>query len=257
MTYFQALILGLIQGITEFIPVSSSAHLKISESLLGLGGQDFLFFDLFCHLGTVSATVFFLYKEILYILTKDQKSLFWIAIAILPLFPMYFLARPLIHWASNPHFLGFFLFCSSMILFLASRRDRDKIIESSLNGKILDVLFIGMMQALALIPGLSRSGLTISAGCLRGWKLKEAVNFSFLLAVPTVMGGSVLESVKAWKSPLTLSPALYVVGFITSFLVGIIAIRWIFSLSEKKKLRPFAWYLLGVSLLSMILTKGL
>ena len=256
MTHIQAFILGLIQGITEFIPVSSSAHLKIFEQILGLSGEKFFLFDLFCHLGTVFATMIFLSKEILYILTKDRKSIFWISLAILPLIPIYFLARPLIQWANNSHFLGFFLLISSILLFYASSKKPIEKNDSSLNRKITDVLFIGMMQAIALIPGVSRSGTTISAACIRGWRLKEAVNFSFLLAIPTVMGGSILESYKAWKSPMMLSPTIYLVGFITSFGVGFLAIRWIFSLEKNKQLRPFAWYLLIIGLLSIMMTKG-
>ena len=178
------------------------------------------------------------------------------ALAILPLFPVYFLAKPLREHLSQSNFLGYFLIVSSFFLFFITFfKPKEKKDNSSVNTKIKDVLFIGVMQSLALIPGISRSASTIFAAHFRGWGLQEGVRFSYLLAIPTIMGGSFLESFKAiYKNPVeyTLLPgSYYFIGFIMSFMVGFLAIRYIFSLKDPKKLRPFAWYCLVIGCLSI------
>jgi undecaprenyl-diphosphatase len=149
--------------------------------------------------------------------------------------------------------------CTSALLFFASREQpielQDKKNNSSLNRKIKDMLFIGFMQALALIPGLSRSGTTISAGCMRGWHIKNAVAFSYILAIPTILGGNVLEVMKLYlrKEPvMIMDPSKYIIGFAASFIVGMASIRYIFSITSNKKLLPVAWYCLILGILSLI-----
>lgn len=255
MTFIESLILGIIQGITEFFPVSSSAHLKLLKILFNLNDIDNGYlFDLVCHLGTMIASLIFLRKEILKVL-KNKSDIMFISIAILPLFPFYFLLKPLVNYFSSTQFLPFCILFTSIILFIASNLQIKENPTFTYKRKIKDVLLIGFMQALALVPGLSRCGWTISSATLRGWKINEAVKFSFLLSIPTILGGSVLESMKhLTKSDMTLniSNSSYIVGFITSFVVGYFAIRYIFSIESSKKLKPFAWYLLVLACVSYI-----
>jgi len=253
VTFLESLFLGIIQGVTEFFPVSSSAHLKLLKILFNMQHlNDFHLFDLSCHLGTLVASIIFLKKEISHIL-KNRSNIFIYFLAILPLFPFYFLLKSLINYLSDLCFLPFFLIFTSIILFISSSLEIKEKPTLSYNKKIKDVLLIGFMQALALIPGLSRSGCTITSAYLRGWKIQEAIKFSFLLAIPTILGGSILESFKYLiknDKIYELSYSCYLTGFLTSFIVGYFAIRYIFSLESIKKLKPFAWYLLILAFVS-------
>lgn len=215
---------------------------------------NFYLFDLFCHLGTTAACVIFLRKEIIKIFKEKSKISIFI-IAVLPLIPSYFLLKPLINYFSNSRFLPIFILSTSIILFIASGIKPKENSSGCDKKKIKDVLIIGCAQALALIPGLSRCGWTISSACLRGWKIQEAVKFSFLLSIPTILGGTVLESfalVIKNQSGHSLSFSYNLTGFFTSFVVGYFAIRYIFSIDSFKKLKPFAWYMLLLAFASFI-----
>jgi undecaprenyl-diphosphatase len=253
VSLIKAFILGIVQGITEFFPVSSYAHLKLANFFLEIQDpQTFVFFDLLCHLGTTLATIIFLRKDIVNILFFERKKIILFSIALLPLFPMYFLLKPLRDYLSNIEFTGIFLIITSLFIFTStSKKTKEK---KNSNSKIKDVLFIGIMQALALIPGISRSGATISAGCFQGWKIQDAVRFSFLLSIPTVLGGTFLEGLKIITKQETINtpPIEYLTGFITSFVVGFFAIRSIFAITNKRKIRPFAWYCLGLGTVLII-----
>ncbi|MBI5345688.1 MAG: undecaprenyl-diphosphate phosphatase [Chlamydiae bacterium] len=257
MTFIKALILGIVQGITEFIPVSSSAHLKLIKSFLNVpDSPSIVFFDLFCHLGTTLAALIFLRKEIYRIFFFQREKILLYAIAILPLFPMYFLLKPLREYFSGKEFTGIFLIITSGLLFLTAYKKNVKVSNSSLNTKIKDVLFIGLMQAIALIPGISRSGSTIFAGCYRNWKINNAIYFSFILAIPTVLGGSFLEALKLksmiQKNMIDSSLGSYIVGFFASFIVAFFSMRYIFSVVDNKKMKPFAIYCLVFGIFSLI-----
>jgi len=238
MTFFQALVLGIVQGITEFFPVSSSAHLRFVRSLMGLSeGEQWLYFDLACHLGTWVALVWFLRREVWSVLTNlRQIGLF--TVALIPLVPAYFLLKPLRLALSEPVYTGFFLIVTGVLLLLACKpRPR--------TGKISAVVCVGLAQAAALLPGLSRSGSTIAVGRFCGWTWVEAAKFSFLLAVPTIAGGEILESLKLDGQV----DAMCVVGFCSALAVGLVSVRCVFWLYEKAYIKPVAWYCVGVGLL--------
>jgi len=233
MFFWQAIILGIVQGITEFFPVSSSAHLNFVRHLLGIEGN-WLYFDLACHAGTWLALAYFLRREILATLCSvRQIALF--TLALIPLVPAYFLLKPLFSSFSP----GYFLLATSLLLFLASRT------YNLSPKKTQNVIFIGTMQAMALLPGLSRSGSTIAAARFCGWQWLDAARFSFLLAVPTILGGEILES---YKIGFKLDE-MCLVGFLTSFVVGLLAVRFVFRIYERGIVKPFAWYCLGFGLL--------
>ncbi|HSX38860.1 MAG TPA: undecaprenyl-diphosphate phosphatase [Chlamydiales bacterium] len=253
MTLFQSIILGVVQGLTEFFPVSSSAHLYLVKRLLGIpDGEHLLFFDLLCHSGTILALILFLKKEITQSL-RNLKTVSLFALALIPLVPVYFLLKPLRVAASDPAYVGYFLIFTSSLLFLASKNR--KFASSSDPVKVKDVLCIGMMQTMALIPGISRSGSTIATARLLGWDWLSAARFSFLLAIPAILGGCALESIKLLKetpsSPLLISFGCYAAGFATSFLIGIMSVRFMFRIYEKGVVRPFAWYCLCIGLVSL------
>lgn len=239
MNGLKALILGLIQGITEFFPISSSAHIKIAKQLLGIAAtEDAALFDLSCHMGTVAALIFFFRKDLSSLIRQHFQLLL---IALLPLIPSYFLLKPLREMATAPSFLGIFLIGTASILAIGEKL-RFKISNSPKR----DAFWIGSMQAMALIPGISRSASTISAARVAGWTAGEALRFSFLLSIPTVMGGMGLESLKLLASSqlsALFEPAQFI-GFFSSFFAGSIILPYAFRLMEKGNLRPFAWYCL-------------
>ncbi len=251
LTFFQALILGLVQGLTEFLPVSSSAHLRIAKWFLGMNdGEHLLYFDLLCHTGTLLALLIYLRKDIWSTLIAPRKiGLFTCALA--PLVPAYFLLKPLRLAASDPAYLGYFLWITAALLFAAARNSPRKAPKTEVI-KWRDVLCIGVMQTMALIPGISRSGSTISAARFCGWEWREAARFSYLLAIPTILGGQLLETLKLLGGPreaIDSIPSLcYAIGFLSALGLGLLSVRLIFWIYEKGNIRPLAWYCLAAGL---------
>lgn len=253
MSYLEALIMGILQGITEFLPVSSSAHLKLGKILFGIEeGQGVVIFDLACHLGTLMALLLFLREDIL-ALFRDRKKIWPLAVATLPLFPFYFLLKPLRDFAGQTPFLGLFLIVTALILFVGRRlRIKRKEKASPLRSGLSDALWIGTLQATALIPGISRSASTISCAQVLGWEAKEAVRFSFLLSIPTVLGGSGMEMLKLMRGAPShgLSLGSCLIGFLAAGIVGFLVIRYSIAFLEKGNLEPFAWYCFALGILT-------
>lgn len=255
MSFLQALFFGVLQGITEFFPVSSSAHLTLLKNIFHLKTVgDTAFFNLTCHLGTTFSTIIFLRKEIKQIIFQKPKEMVYYFFALLPLAILYPILKNAVKAYSNqPLYLGFSFFITAILLTIAAFSPT-KSVETDpkklSSRKIKDVLFIGLMQALALFPGLSRSGSTIFAGAFRGWPLKAILTFSFLLAVPAILGGSFLEITSHLKqSPKeSIAFSAYLTAFFASFIFGLATIRLIFALKSKKKLLYFAIYtfLMGI-----------
>jgi undecaprenyl-diphosphatase len=253
MSIIEALILGLVQGLTEFFPVSSSAHLKLAKLFLGIQQSEVhVLFDLVCHLGTLLALLYFLKKEIANIFQRDRRQLLFIFVATLPLVPCYFLLKPVREFASQPHFLGPCLLITALILFLGQKLRAKQRDPASARGQVKDAVWIGVMQSMALIPGVSRSASTICCAKVLGWEARDAVRFSFLLSIPTVLAGNCLELLKLYLShaPLHEIPvSACAVGFLTSLGIGLLVIRVAFSILEKGNLKPFAWYCLAFGII--------
>lgn len=260
LSLLEALILGLVQGITEFLPISSSAHLQFTRWLLGVAQSDSLqYFDLACHAGTVLAVTIYLRKQVAKILTS-LSCLVSFSLALIPLIPVYFLVKPFHQALEKPSFVGYGLLITSLMLFFTSKYGREK--QNSLTSfssasrlKWQDMLCIGVMQTLALMPGISRSGSTMTAARLRGWSWLDAARFSFLLAIPSVLGGECLETIKLMRGePGTLSIlpwSCYAVGFLSAFGSGLFSIRWVFQFYETFNVLPFAYYCAGAGLLAL------
>jgi undecaprenyl-diphosphatase len=261
MSAFEAFIFGLLQGLTEFLPVSSSAHVTLAKLFFNVeSSEGQVIFDLVCHLGTLIALLFFLRQEIRQIIGRDRQKLLLLFIATLPLIPCYFLLKPLRDFASRPQYLGIWLICTAIILFSGQKWRIRKENAPTLKQQIRDALWIGTMQSAALIPGISRSASTISCAKVLGWDAKEAVRFSFLLSIPTIIGGNCLELLKIYlsdKRPPAVSLPACAIGLITSFMVGCLIIRFALSYLEKGNLRPFAWYCLAFgSLVTLFFFRG-
>lgn len=254
MTTLDAIILGIVQGLTEFLPVSSSGHLQLFQHLLGLDNlQDYILFDLACHLGTLLAIVCVLFGNIRDLFSTDHRRLVQVAIATLPLFPLVFLMKPIKAVYGDPSYLGFFFLLTAAILFLGTRAKEAKPKEAGRPWR--DALKIGLWQAAAILPGVSRSGSTITGAKLLGWSVNDAVTFSFLLAIPAILGGTALEGFKLWSHPdesIALPFSLYFSGFAISFLVGMASLRLLILAAMQNKFSYFAWYCTALGIATII-----
>jgi undecaprenyl-diphosphatase len=251
MTTWEAFLLGVVQGFTEFLPVSSSGHLALGQYFLGMGNlKDFVFFNLICHLGTLTAIFFVFFQPIKEALTTNTKIFFRVCLATLPLFPLVIFLKPIKALFEQPELLGPCFICTATLIFLSSFC-RFPIKSSPSNRVWSDSITIGCFQAGAILPGISRSGATISAARLLGWGREEAIHFSFLLAIPAILGGVVLESYQVWKSPeqtADISLLAFVVSFIASFVFGCLSLHFLMRCFNSDKWKYFAWYCLALGI---------
>jgi undecaprenyl-diphosphatase len=254
MTTWQAFLLGLIQGITEFLPISSSGHLALGQYLLGFENlHDYILFDLVCHLGTLVAILYIFFPIIKESLALHSDQFWRVVLGTLPLFPLVLILKSIKSIFDQPQLLGPCFLVSACLLFASlywhPRHSHGK-------NKWQDALTIGLFQAIAILPGISRSGATISAARLLGWPKESAIQFSFLLAIPAILGGTILEGWQAWHaSGITLSiinPWAFVIGFCTSCFVGCLSLWALIRLVIQDKWSYFAWYCLVLGLATTI-----
>ena len=253
LSLLDALILGFIQGIAEFLPISSSTHLELARRLLGLENhQNFLYFSLVCHAGTVIPLCFYFWRDILQVL-KNFRLTSQLVLALFPLVPVYLFSKWFIRSLNRPEYLGYGLLTTALLLSLAIwvKKENEKFSSSRL--KWTDVLCIGMMQTLAFMPGISRSASTIAAARFRSWPWLDAARFSFLLAIPTILGGECLETYKLMKmEPNSFGDVAwgcYAMGFFSSMIFGFIGIKTMFHIYRKGNLAPFVIYCAALGLL--------
>ena len=274
MTYLSAIFLGLIQGLAEFLPISSSGHLAFFQEVVAVldAGEESLFFDVLLHLGTLVA-VFVAYRAeikslILEFFTMvgvrklpqgqkpdrlSRRMILFIILGTLPLFAVLPVKDFVEGLYSNPMFIGCAFLGTGLILFLSDRLSRGN--KDVKNASILDVLLVGCGQALATVPGISRSGTTISVGLARGFSREFAVKLSFLLSIPAVLGANILSLIDAVKEGIdwTLMP-VYLVGVAVAAVSGYLAIRLLKYISQKGSFGGFAYYCWGIGLVTLILS---
>ena len=266
MTYFMSILMGIIQGVAEFLPISSSGHLALFQTFFGMENMEekYMFFTVLLHFGTLISVCMVYWRDIVDMIRefflgiaalagrKDtgvapppaRRMVMLIIIATVPLFVMVFLQDAVNQLFSNSIMVSCALLATGFILFFSDRMARGH--KTAKNATVADALIVGCGQALAVIPGLSRSGTTISVGMMRGFDRAFAVRFSFLMSLPAVLGANVLEIKDALASnfPIEELP-MYLVGVAVSAVVGYFAIRLVKSLSDKGKFGKFALLLLG------------
>lgn len=274
MSLLNALILGIIQGVAEFLPISSSGHLSIAQNLLGLGveGTDDVFFDVLLHLGTLVAVFVAYWSDIKEMvleffrtigdirrggLPKDtppaRRLILLIIIGTLPLFLVLPIQDTVEGLYSNTYFVGAALLVTGGLLFACDRIRKGRKNEKSTT--VGDVLIIGVGQAIATCPGISRSGMTISTGCFCGLERRFAVRFAFLLSIPAVLGANILhitDVVSEGVDP-ALIPA-YLVGVAAAAISGYLSIRLVRMVADKGKFGAFSYYCWAVGILTLVLT---
>jgi undecaprenyl-diphosphatase len=258
MNWFEALVLGLIQGLTEFLPVSSSGHLEIAKSLFGVDPDSSFYFTVAVHGATVFSTIFVFWKEILNLasgslkfrMNEETTYTLKIIISMVPVGIAGVLLKDPIEKLFNGNivFIGFMLLITSALLAAAHFMKRK---ERSIG--YLDAIIIGIAQAIAVIPGISRSGATISTGLMIGNKKDEIAKFSFLMVLLPVIGANLLEILSGDVNLNSAGIGIIVIGFLSAFISGYLACKWMINLVRKSKMIWFAIYCALAGLLSVLL----
>ncbi|MBR3994472.1 MAG: undecaprenyl-diphosphate phosphatase [Clostridia bacterium] len=277
MSAIKAVFLGIIQGLAEFLPISSSGHLAFFHNIFGTETGR-MSFDLLLHLGTLGAVCIVYYKDIWKLilaffslckkifaekfrfrnikLTSDEKFLIMIAVALIPLVigaliedavefvGMYTVAIGVL-WIVN----GILLFVSDRI---AEKRKKDAVEISEKNKTIFNALKVGFCQLVAIFPGISRSGMTITGGLLCGFDREYAVKFSFILSIPAILGANIL-SIKDFTAIPASDIIPYILGMIAALLSGLVAIKLLRYISKRKDFRVFSVYCIALGVLAIIL----
>ncbi len=259
MDDISAIILGLVQGLTEFLPVSSSGHLVLAEKFLGISASTELTFEVLLHLSTVLAVVVYFRKRLARILTSffrpsenhnraERKTAGMIIVATIPAAAAGLLFEKKVELAFNsPRFTALFLICTGVVLLLTGLVKRGNNQVGYKAGFI-----IGIAQAFALLPGISRSGMTISAGLFQKIKPAEAAEFSFLISLPAVIGAIVLKSFKLIEAFQTSGIGHYLLGCAAAFVSGYLSIAVLLKIVGKGKFFYFGLYCLAIGLIGTI-----
>lgn len=270
MNILQALILGIIQGITEFLPVSSSAHLVLTPYLLGWNiPQEQIFpFDVLVQLGTLLAVIIYFRRDLWEIILAvlegiknrqpfgaEKARLGWyIVLATVPAAVFGLLVKDLVEQAFNsPRATAFFLLGTALILVLAEVFGRRSRGLDSLTWK--DALWIGVAQAISIFPGISRSGSTIAGGMLRNLERPAAARFSFLMMIPVMLAAGFLSLIDLFGLPdLGSFLPVIITGFVAAAVVGYLVIHWLLRFLGKRPLYIFAIYCAALAVLTLIIS---
>ena len=264
MTYFQSIILGIIQGASEFLPISSSGHLVLAPYLFGwdIPAREAFIFDVLVQVATLIAVIIYFWNDLISILRSLIKDLLagqpfrefnsrlgWLLfLSSIPAGIAAILFKDTLESSfSNPKFAASFLLITSALLFVGEFTGKRLRTLTSITW--IDSLIIGLFQVLALFPGISRSGSTITGGLLRKFDRETAARYSFLMAVPVMVAAGVMAGYDLLNSPLLVGNLpVYLAGFVSSAIVGYIAIRWFIAYLSRQSLYVFAIYCAVVGL---------
>ncbi len=269
MSWIEAIILGLVQGLTEFLPVSSSGHLAIGKALFGIETAD-LSFEVAVHAATVLATLVVFWKDIVRLLqglfkfklNPETRYILLIVLSMIPVFVvgMFFKDRVEAIFGSGLLVVGVALLVTALLLFLSetlSARRSGMSARAGNDGKQMSwksALWMGVAQAVAVIPGLSRSGSTIATGLLCGVRREEVTRFSFLMVLVPILGEAFLDVVGGEFGQSSVGVLPLLLGFVAAFVSGLFACRFMIAIVKKAKLRWFALYCVLVGLACIIST---
>ncbi len=273
MTYLYSAILGLIQGVAEFLPISSSGHLALFQQLFNLKSAEEtdVFFDVLLHLGTLISVFLYYWSDVWEMILEffrfirdlatgqhtdrvppARRMILLMIVGTLPLFLILPIKSRIEALNNYPLAIGFALLVTGTLLFVSDRLAKGRKDEHS--ATIVDCLLVGCGQAVATVPGLSRSGTTIAVGLLRGYDRDFAVRYSFLLSLPAVIGANILSVGDAVEAGIDTSLLpIYAVGVVIAAVSGYFAIRLVNLLTDKGKFGGFAYYCWGVGLLAVLL----
>ena len=275
MTYLMSIFMGIIQGVAEFLPISSSGHLALFQAFFGMEDveSNYMFFTVLLHFGTLISVCVVYWRDILDMIRefflgiaalcgkKDtgvtpppaRRLVMLIIVATLPLFVMVLVKDAIETLFANPILVSCALIATGFVLFFSDRMARGR--KTARNATLADALIVGCGQALAVIPGLSRSGTTISVGMMRGFDRAFAVRFSFLMSLPAIVGANILELKDAVESGFNMAELpMYLVGVAVAAVVGYACIRLLKMIADKGKFGWFAYYCWAAGLIVLALT---
>lgn len=274
MSLLHSILLGIVQGVTEFLPISSSGHLAIAEQLLGMKGASDIpaFFDVLLHLGTLVAVFVAYWAEIRDIVLEffrgvgdlihhttpkrvppARRMILLIVVGTLPLFAVLPVKDRIEALSGSMLFVGGALLFTGVMLWLCDRADAGRKTEK--NAKLTDALVVGLAQAVATCPGVSRSGMTITAGCFMGFERRFAVRYSFLMSIPAILGANILALKDALEAGVAWGDVpVYLAGVAVAALVGYGCIRLLRFIAERGRFGVFAYYCWAVGLLVLVFT---
>lgn len=273
MSMGAAIFLGFIQGVAEFLPISSSGHLAIAEHLFSMSGVSDIpeFYDVLLHLGTLLAVFVAYWQDIRDMVVEfvcgvrdlarhstpvpvppARRMILLIIVGTLPLFAVLPIKDLVEGLADSMYFVGGALIVTGFLLFFSDRVRKGRKTERS--ARLVDVLLVGVAQAIATCPGISRSGTTITAGCFVGFDRKFAVRYSFLMSIPAILGANILSLKDAIETVVVAEIPMYLVGVVVSAVVGYACIRLLKMIADKGKFGFFAYYCWAAGLLTLILT---
>lgn len=265
MDWWQALILGLIQGLTEFLPVSSSGHLAIGQELLGVEVAEDLIFDVTVHAATVLATIVVFRKQIWELLcgffkfkyNDETDYVLKIAVSMIPVFVVGVFFKDYVEALfSSLAVVGVALLVTAILLYFSDAVSKTNVKESAARNGIsyAQALVVGLGQAIAVIPGLSRSGTTIGTGLLCGVKREVVAQFSFLMVLVPILGEAFLDVVGGDFAASSIGVMSLLLGFVAAFVSGLFACKVMIALVKKAKLKWFALYCAVVGIAVLIFT---
>ncbi|MCX8031192.1 MAG: undecaprenyl-diphosphate phosphatase [Thermodesulfovibrionales bacterium] len=241
---YKAIILGIIQGLTEFLPISSTAHLILLPWFFQWHGEiNTLTFDVALHGGSLLSLLLFFYKDWINFYLKDKRFFLLIFLATIPAGLAGILFKDFVETVlRNPIIIVFNLIVFGILMLIAESFIKKKTYKPKKNITITDSLIIGSAQALALLPGVSRSAITITAGLFRNLSRHDAAKFSFLLSTPVILGAFLLEGASVVSKPDNYSLDLIFAGFLSAMLSGYLAIKFLLNFLKKYPLNIFVFY---------------
>ena len=274
MTYLMSAVLGFLQGVAEFLPISSSGHLSLFQHFFGMEEPDSMF-NILLHFATLIAVCVYYFQDVVEMIVEffrgvaalisrtpsqgnppeGRRLVLLVIVGTLPLFAVLPVESKIEMLGGSPVFVSCALLVTGCVLFLSDRYGGGR--KTAKNATIKDALLVGLAQGVATIPGLSRSGCTISAGMAMGFQRKFAVRYSFLLSLPAVFGATLLKVIKTIKAAEPLAEGIlpkYLLGMAVAGVVGYFSIRLVDLLASKGKFGAFAWYCWGAGLLFLVLS---
>lgn len=272
MSLWFAILLGLVQGLTEFLPVSSSGHLVLAQMLFGGDVEaDYLLFNVLLHFGTLLSVVVAFWKDIKELVVeffgwvKDgfringhpyRRFIIMVLITLVPMFAVLPIKSKLEEAFSSTLLVGLLLLVTAAILFLSEKAPKKHKTEQ--NATWLDALIVGVGQCFAVLPGLSRSGTTICTGLFRGFSREFAVRFAFIMSLPVILGANLLEVVDVLRAPAEalgdVSLLCYIAGILAALLSGLAAIRLVRLVSKRGNFRPFVVYCTLIGTITIVVS---
>ena len=269
MSIWFAALQGLVQGLTEFLPVSSSGHLVLVQALFGSDVEtNYMLFNVLLHFGTLLSVIVAFWKDIKELFieffgwVRDgfkinghpyRRFIVMLLITLIPMFAILPIESKLEAAFSSPLLVGLMLLLTAALLYLSEKASKKHKTEQ--NASWLDALIVGIGQMFAVIPGLSRSGTTICTGLFRGFSREFAVRFAFIMSLPVVLGANILEIADVIQDPSLMgetSIACYVVGIVVSMVSGLAAIRMVKFITNRGNFRPFVVYCTLVGTIAVV-----